>query len=225
MSGAEKDGHNKALSVLVRLQRTLIRRLVKYVVENESSLRLAADGAEGYGYTVHQLDELFLSRLNLVERTIAELSAMQRGLAEAVDPQLAGRVALYHEAEALITQGRLDDAEAILGDLERAEHYQRVVRSAARFVLQLIVKPEEAYFHTRPAQSLWGVRSFLTDTRLRIDHVQHALLALMKTRQALFGTPGPFRPVVSRSPPVNRRSPPPAPPLIPQTHRRARARD
>ena len=112
-----------------------------------------------------------------------------------------------------------------VGDLERAEHYQRVVRSAARFVLQLIVKPEEAYFHTRPAQSLWGVRSFLTDTRLRIDHVQHALLALMKTRQALFGEPGPFRPVVSRNPPVNRRSPPPAPPLIPQAHRRARARD
>ena len=79
MSGTEKDGHNKALGVLVRLQRTLIRRLVKYVVENESSLRLAADGAEGYGYTVHQLDELFLSRLNLVERTIAELQKFPSG--------------------------------------------------------------------------------------------------------------------------------------------------
>jgi len=72
------------------------------------------------------------------ERTIAELSAMQRGLAEAVDPQLAGRVALYHEAEALITQGRLDDAEAILGDLERADPpfvlapYVRITRLAAQ---------------------------------------------------------------------------------------------
>jgi len=79
-----------------------------------------------------------------------------------------------------------------VGDTRRAERYEHVIRSAARFVLQLIVKPEEAYFHARPAQSHWGVRSFLTDTRLRIDHVQHALIALMKTRKVLFGEPQPF---------------------------------
>jgi hypothetical protein len=49
------------------------------VTENASSLRLAADGTEGYGYTVHQLDELFLSRLNLIERTIAELQKVPAG--------------------------------------------------------------------------------------------------------------------------------------------------
>ncbi len=72
------------------------------------------------------------------ERTIAELSAMQRGLADAIDPQLGGRVALYQEAEALIACGRLDEAEAILGDLESADPpfvlkpYVRITRLAAQ---------------------------------------------------------------------------------------------
>ncbi|MHC5055441.1 MAG: hypothetical protein ACYTKD_12060 [Planctomycetota bacterium] len=79
MSDTDREQHDKALSLLVKMQRTLIRRLGEYVAENESSLRLAADGAEGYGYTVHQLDELFLSRLNLVERTIAELQKFPTG--------------------------------------------------------------------------------------------------------------------------------------------------
>ncbi|UCG32181.1 MAG: hypothetical protein JSU68_11000 [Phycisphaerales bacterium] len=76
-----------------------------------------------------------------------------------------------------------------VGDAERAQHYEQVVRAAARFVMQLIVKPEEAFFHQRPDQTLWGVRTFLTDTRLRIDHVQHALVSLIQTRKALFGDP------------------------------------
>ncbi len=73
MPKADKGQHNQALSTLGRLQKTLVRRLTDYVIENEDSLRLAAEGTEGYGYTLHQLDELFLSRLNLVERAIAEL--------------------------------------------------------------------------------------------------------------------------------------------------------
>lgn len=79
-----------------------------------------------------------------------------------------------------------------VGDAERAKNYERVIRSATRFVIRLIVKPEEAFFHQRPDQTLWGVRTFLTDTRLRIDHVQHALVCLIKTRKALFGEPQDF---------------------------------
>lgn len=73
MSKAEKERHGQALSALGRLQKTLVRRLIEYVIDNDESLRLAAEGTEGYGYTLHQLDELFLARLNLVERAIAEL--------------------------------------------------------------------------------------------------------------------------------------------------------
>jgi hypothetical protein len=73
MAKNSKSTHAKALQVLTRLQKALLRRLADYVLENEATLRQAADGAEGYGFSLHQLDELFLSRLNLVERAIAEL--------------------------------------------------------------------------------------------------------------------------------------------------------
>ena len=68
-----RDAHTKALQILAGLQKSFLKRLADYILENEGSLKQAADGAEGYGFTLHQLDELFLSRLNLVERTIAEL--------------------------------------------------------------------------------------------------------------------------------------------------------
>jgi hypothetical protein len=73
MGDSDKENRTRPLQVFTRLQRTLLRRLTDFVLENEESLRRAAEGAEGYGYTLHQLDELFLSRLNLVERTLAEL--------------------------------------------------------------------------------------------------------------------------------------------------------
>jgi len=73
MSSQEKDRNARSIQVLSRIQRALVRKLAEYVLENESSLRSAAEGAEGYGYTLQQLDELFLTRLNLIERAIAEL--------------------------------------------------------------------------------------------------------------------------------------------------------
>lgn len=73
---SEKDKNTRAIQMLTRLQRVLARRLADYVLENEAALRGAAEGGEGYGYTLQQLDELFLTRLNLIERTIAELQKL-----------------------------------------------------------------------------------------------------------------------------------------------------
>jgi len=73
MDDTDARQNRKALGLLVKMQQALIRRLGEYVTENRSSLKMAADGVEGYGFSVHQLDELFLSRLNLIERTMAEL--------------------------------------------------------------------------------------------------------------------------------------------------------
>ena len=73
MASRDKDRHGRALQVLSRIQRSLLRRLSEFVVENEGGLRQAAEGGDGYGFVLQQMDELFLTRLNLVERTIAEL--------------------------------------------------------------------------------------------------------------------------------------------------------
>jgi hypothetical protein len=73
MATRDKERHDRSLQVLMRIQRALLRRLSEFVVENEAGLRQAAEGGDGYGFVLQQLDELFLTRLNLVERTMAEL--------------------------------------------------------------------------------------------------------------------------------------------------------
>ena len=76
-----------------------------------------------------------------------------------------------------------------LGDTQRAARYERAVRWAARFVMQLQFRPEEAYYVRSLPDAVWGVRTTLSRNRLRIDHCQHAMMSLMKTRQVLFDQP------------------------------------
>ena len=77
------------------------------------------------------------------------------------------------------------------GDRRRSTRYEAVVRAAARYVLQLMVRPEECYYIGTPKDAVGGIRTTLTNHRLRIDHVQHALFALIKSREVLFGKRGP----------------------------------
>jgi anti-sigma factor RsiW len=61
------------------------------------------------------------------EEAIAEHNAVQRALAQAIDPELAGKVTLHQQAEALLAAGQYDDAEAILSDLEHDASYPLAV--------------------------------------------------------------------------------------------------
>ena len=79
------------------------------------------------------------------------------------------------------------------GDDQRAQRYERAVRLAARFVMQLQFRPAEAYYARSQQDTVGGIRTAPADNRLRIDHCQHALMALMKTRQVLFGQPADSR--------------------------------
>ncbi len=105
----------------------------------------AVAAQEGHREALEILAEL--QRLKLVlglrERTehiVAAHSDMQRRLAASISPELAEQVAAYHEAEALIAAGWLDEADAILDDLESAQPpfvlapYVRLTRLAARCV-------------------------------------------------------------------------------------------
>ena len=94
--------------------------------------------------------KLVLSLRRGTEQIIAEQSAIQRGLAEEVDPTLARQVAEYQRAEALIAAGRLDEAEPILAALEAADPpfvlapYVRITRLAARTaVVESVRTPAE----------------------------------------------------------------------------------
>ncbi len=76
-----------------------------------------------------------------------------------------------------------------MGDKARTARYESLVRDAARFVLQLQVRPEEMYFTPSPQDAVGGIRTSPALNLLRIDHCQHALIGLIKARQVLFPEP------------------------------------
>lgn len=112
-------------------------------------------------------------------------------------PEMWGGIASYQPGRAgVATAAYLEGfADALaharaLGDTERAARYERVVRAAARFVMQLQVRPEEAYFIRSPQDAVGGIRTGPALNLLRIDHCQHALIGLIKAREALFPSGG-----------------------------------
>lgn len=109
-------------------------------------------------------------------------------------PELWGGIAPYQPGRVGVSTASylegFTDALALarqVGDTARTQRYERLVREAARFVMQLQVRPEEAYFVRSPKDAVWGVRTAPALNLLRIDHAQHALVALIKTRRVLFG--------------------------------------
>ena len=71
-------------------------------------------------------------------------------------------------------------------DAKRSAAYQHAVRTGVRFVLQLQVRPEEAFYSLAPSEVVWGVRAAPTKNLLRIDYCHHALTALTKTINVLY---------------------------------------
>ena len=108
-------------------------------------------------------------------------------------PELYGGVEAYVQSRVgIATASYLEgftDALGLarrVGDRPRAQRYERAVRLAARFVMQLQFRPAEAYYVSSLQDTVAGIRTSPSNNLLRIDHCQHALLALMKTRQVLF---------------------------------------
>jgi AMMECR1 domain-containing protein len=76
-----------------------------------------------------------------------------------------------------------------LGDAARTERYERAVRAAAHFVMQLQFRREEGFYVRSPMDCYGGIRHAPWDCRIRIDHCGHALTALERARQVLFMVP------------------------------------
>jgi len=107
--------------------------------------------------------------------------------------ELWGGIASYQDGRAgVATAAYLEGfADALVlaretGDTERTARYEELVRGAARFVMQLQIRPKEAYFIRSPQDAVWGIRTAPALNLLRIDHCQHALIGLIKARKALF---------------------------------------
>lgn len=121
------------------------------------------------------------------------LAAKQLGRSNNPWPEMWGGIAGYGDGRAdVATAAYLEGfADALklarsIGAKRRIEKYEAVVRGAARFVMQLQVRPEEAYYIRSPRDAVGGIRTSPYLNLLRIDHCQHALVGLIKARQALF---------------------------------------
>jgi hypothetical protein len=108
-------------------------------------------------------------------------------------PELWGGIAAYQPgrvgvATATYLEGFADALQLArsVGDAARVERYEEVVREATRFVMQLQIRPEEAYFIHSLRDAVGGIRTSPSLNLLRIDHCQHALIGLIKARQVLF---------------------------------------
>ncbi len=135
--------------------------------------------------------------LNFVFELTDWLADMQLTPANCEWPELHGGVAAKQKdrvgvATASYLEGFVDalSLARTVGDSARERRYQKVVREAARFVMQLQVRSEEAYFMRSPRDAVGAIRTAPTVNRLRIDHCQHALLGLIKARRVLYPDEG-----------------------------------
>ena len=66
------------------------------------------------------------------------------------------------------------------GNDARATRYKDAWERGVKFLDRLIIRDEDTFAMPKPGRSLGGVRESLTSSKVRIDYVAHALLALLK---------------------------------------------
>ncbi|MCP4590082.1 MAG: hypothetical protein GY842_05010 [bacterium] len=83
----------------------------------------------------------------------------------------------------------LTDALALarrVGPAVRAAKYERAVRAAVRYVMQLQFRREEGYYVRSGIDCYGGIRHTPWDSRLRIDRCAQALAGLVRAREVLY---------------------------------------
>jgi len=71
---ASDDRVKRAYGVMAEIRARLYRRLAEYVLANEARVRAETLGEETYSFCLQQMEDLFLNKLNVVERAVAELA-------------------------------------------------------------------------------------------------------------------------------------------------------
>jgi hypothetical protein len=75
---------------------------------------------------------------------------------------------------------------AALKDERRLRAYGDAIFLASRFLLQCQYRPENTFTAPNPAMALGGMRTSVYDTSIRVDAVQHAGCALLKTLRHVY---------------------------------------
>lgn len=151
--------------------------MMPWHIQAFAQMAILAKRADYTAFAFEMADALCAHQLNEANSKSPELWGAIVGPGMAPSDATTAFVAALAEAAALARNEH---------DAERAKRYEDACRLGARFVMQLQIRPEECYYMRSPIEAIGGIRDKPETTRIRIDSCQHALLALMKTRQLLF---------------------------------------
>ncbi len=70
----QEDNKKRAFGIISDIRNSLLRRLAEYVLDNEGRIRSETMGEDSYSFCLQQMEEFYLNKLTIVERTVAELS-------------------------------------------------------------------------------------------------------------------------------------------------------
>jgi len=69
----KSDHVRRAYGIMADIRGALYQKLAEYVLANEGRVRQEIMGEESYSFCLQQMDELYLNKLNIIERAVAEL--------------------------------------------------------------------------------------------------------------------------------------------------------
>lgn len=120
----------RAFGIMNDIRSKLYRRLADYVLANEGRMRAESLSEDTYSFTLQQMEDQFLNKLNVVERAVAELarSEQQEGQPTTTTYETIEIVAKREElpqkiADALAEHGESDflDMSVLRADDKHAE--------------------------------------------------------------------------------------------------------
>ncbi|MCW8133531.1 MAG: hypothetical protein KIS92_24515 [Planctomycetota bacterium] len=124
------DRVRRAYGIMAEIRGTLYQRLADYVLANENRIRNETLGEESYSFCLQQMDELYLNKLGVIERAVAELgrSDQREGLTTTTTYETIEVVARREDlpqkvADALAEHGESDllDVCVLSADEKQAE--------------------------------------------------------------------------------------------------------
>lgn len=179
-----------------RIERALQRALSFYagrqdlLADPATAAALARAFAQGYDWTndARASDFVFAILDHLVRLQVGPAACPWPELHGAINVREPGAVGV----DTAIYLTALADGVALarrIGDQERTARYRQAVLDAARFILQLEIRPAGVYYVRNPRDALGGVRTAPWDNRIRVDHCAWALVSLIQARKVLHGPP------------------------------------
>jgi hypothetical protein len=75
---ANDNRPRQAYNAMLEIRNSLYRRMVEYVLTNHGQMLSEVNGEDSYNFTLQQMDEQFLNKMNVIERALCELARCEQ---------------------------------------------------------------------------------------------------------------------------------------------------